>query len=190
MRRPTRRQLLGGFLPSLSLSVLVSARPSRVLLAEAGEAFRLESPAFAHGERIPARYTCEGEDISPPLHWFGTPAGTRSLALLCDDPDAPMGTWWHWGVYDIRPGVPGLPEGYPTDARVGETRQAINDFGRHGYGGPCPPPGHGTHHYRFRLLALEVDSLELSPGISCPRLEEAARGHLVAETELIGTYSR
>jgi len=152
--------------------------------------FRLSSPEFAADARIPKRFTCEGDDVSPPLQWQGAPPETRSFALLCDDPDAPAGTWHHWALFDMPPDVTRLAAAYPTDPRVGDTRQALNDFRRSGYGGPCPPRGHGTHHYRFRLLALSVAKLDLPKTARCPDVEAAARSHVVSETVLTGTYSR
>ena len=153
-------------------------------------ALSVTSTAFRDGERVPDRYTCTGKDISPPLAWSGAPAGTMSFVLLCDDPDAPAGTWHHWSVFDIPAESDGLPEAYPTDAEVDATRQAVNDFRRHGYGGPCPPPGHGTHHYHFRLLALSVARLDLPDEARCPDVDKAARPHVLAEARLTGTYSR
>jgi Raf kinase inhibitor-like YbhB/YbcL family protein len=151
---------------------------------------QISSIAFTEGDRVPDRFTCSGEDISPPLSWAGVPAGTGSLVLLCDDPDAPAGTWHHWAVFDIAADSNGLDEAYPGDARVGGTRQAVNDFRRTGYGGPCPPPGHGVHHYRFRLLAVSIPGLDLGPSPSCPQVEAAAKPHLLEEAVLVGTYSR
>ena len=150
----------------------------------------LSSSAFADGERIPRPYSCEGADMSPPLHWKGAPAGTKGWAMVCSDPDAPMGTWYHWAVFDIPPEMSGLPESYPTDARVGETRQAVTDFGHKGYGGPCPPKGHGEHRYRFVLSALDVDKLPLPAGVECRDVEAAAREHAIMQTVLTGVYSR
>ncbi len=151
---------------------------------------QISSTAFADGERIPDRFTCTGDDTSPPLSWTGVPDGTGSLVLLCDDPDAPRGTWHHWALYDIAADSTGLDEGYPTDAQVGDTFQAVNDFRRTGYGGPCPPPGHGVHHYHFRLLALSVPRLDLGPSPECLQVEAAAKPHVLEEAVLIGTYSR
>jgi hypothetical protein len=150
----------------------------------------LTSSAFAAGKAIPQRYTCEGQDISPPLTWSGAPAGTRSFVLLCDDPDAPAGTWHHWALFDIPASTSDLAESYARDAHVGATRQAINDFGASGYGGPCPPKGHGTHHYHFKLLALDVEKLDVKERSRCKEVEAAARGHVLATAELIGTYAR
>lgn len=153
-------------------------------------AFEIKSPAFADGDGIPRQFTCEGADISPHLTWMEAPAGTQSFVLLCDDPDAPGGTWWHWAAFDIPTDHAGLPEAHPTEPLVNGIRQAVNDFGKSGYGGPCPPPGHGTHHYRFRLLALDVESLALREGAKCREIEAAARDHTLAMAELIGTYAR
>lgn len=151
---------------------------------------QLTSTAFAPGSRVPARYSCEGDDVSPPLAWSGVPTAAKSLVLLCDDPDAPAGTWHHWAVFNIPADQKGLAENLAKSARVGQIRQAINDFRRPGYGGPCPPPGHGPHHYHFRLMALNLATLELRDGARCVEVEKATRGHVVAEAELIGTYSR
>lgn len=153
-------------------------------------AMTLESSAFDNAGRIPDRYTCMGEDISPPLAWSGAPAAARSFALLCDDPDAPAGTWHHWAVFDIPAGWSGLREAFPKEARSEGVRQAVNDFKRSGYGGPCPPPGHGVHHYRFRLLALGADRLDLDAYADCRDIAEAARPHVIETAELIGTFSR
>jgi Raf kinase inhibitor-like YbhB/YbcL family protein len=151
---------------------------------------QLTSKAFADGDSIPQVHTCDGRDISPPLAWSGAPAGCRSFALLCDDPDAPAGTWHHWAVHDIPPTQTSLPERMKAIAQTGAIRQAVNDFGRVGYGGPCPPRGHGPHHYRFRLLALSVDRLDLPEGAQCADVAEAAQRHKLAEATLTGIYER
>jgi Raf kinase inhibitor-like YbhB/YbcL family protein len=145
--------------------------------------FSLESTGFAHGEEIPRRYGCEGEDLSPPLSWSDPPEGTRSLALVVDDPDAPVGTFTHWLGWGIDPGAQGLGEGEaaPVEGR--------NDFGTSGYRGPCPPPGHGRHRYSFRLYALDSDP-DLSPDADKGELERALEGHTLAVAELVGTYER
>lgn len=150
----------------------------------------LTSTAFADGERIPELYSCDGANISLPLAWSGAPAGVRSFALLCDDPDAPGGTWTHWAVFDIAADAKGLPQDYPKDARVGAVRQAVTDFKLAGYGGPCPPRGHGLHHYHFRVLALDVERLDLPSDASFGDVATAAAPHILAEATLIGTYSR
>jgi Raf kinase inhibitor-like YbhB/YbcL family protein len=151
---------------------------------------QLTSPRFSNGDPIPVRHTCDGDDLSPPLAWSGAPPGTRSFALLCDDPDAPRGTWHHWAVFDVPAHVNKIDEGTPTREMVGAIRQAINDFGRFGYGGPCPPHGHGLHHYHFRLLALDVASLGLKGRVRCKEVERAAQPHILATAELVGTFSR
>jgi hypothetical protein len=153
-------------------------------------AFQLTSTAFNGGERIPKRYTCDGENRSPPLAWTGAPSAARSFALLCDDPDAPAGTWHHWALFDIPATMTELDEGLPQEANVQALRQAFNDFVEIGYGGPCPPRGHGVHHYRFRLLALDVDRLSVKERVTCKEVEKAARSHVIATAELVGTYSR
>lgn len=150
----------------------------------------LTSTAFADGEPIPEHYSCDGADISPPLAWSGAPDGTRSFALLCDDPDAPGGTWTHWAIFDVAADEGGLREAFPKGARVGSVLQAVTDFGRPGYGGPCPPRGHGTHRYHFRLLALDVEGLGLPDHSDFADVAAAVEGHILAEVTLTGTYSR
>ncbi len=149
---------------------------------------RIASSAFTEGATIPRRFTCDGENLSPPLEWSEAPAETRSFVLLCDDPDAPAGTWHHWAVYDIPAGHGGLGEGIrPDDNAVG---QATNDFHRLGYGGPCPPRGHGAHRYCFRLLALSIDRVPPLAHNTCVAIEREARKHLLAEATLVGVYER
>ncbi len=152
--------------------------------------FRLTSIGFSDGQRIPKRYTCEGEDLSPPLAWSDAPPATRSYLLMCDDPDAPAGTWHHWALFNVPATVPELEEGLSRDADVDAMRQGINDFGEIGYRGPCPPRGHGTHHYHFRLLALNIDKLSVKDRAKCKEVETAARSHVIATAELVGIYSR
>jgi Raf kinase inhibitor-like YbhB/YbcL family protein len=143
---------------------------------------RLRSSAFSDGAAIPRRFTCDGEDVSPPLEWSDAPAGTRGFVLLCDDPDAPAGTWHHWAAYDIPADRTTLAEGAGRAGGKEALKHAVNDFGRPGYGGPCPPRGHGPHHYHFRLLALSTDRLPVRKDTSCRDVEREARKHLVAET--------
>jgi Raf kinase inhibitor-like YbhB/YbcL family protein len=150
----------------------------------------LTSPAFSDGARIPARYTCEGEDRSPPLAWSGAPAAALSLALICSDPDAPVGTWYHWVIFDLPAGRTELPEALDKDAALPFARQAVNDFKRTGYGGPCPPKGHGTHRYQFRLLALDVAALPMPLRCDARAVEQTAKAHILAEATLTGLYSR
>lgn len=145
----------------------------------------LTSTAFTAQGAIPKQYTGEGADVSPPLAWSGVPQGAKELALICDDPDAPTPTpWVHWVVYTIPPMHSGLPEGARHDLTEGR-----NDFNHTGYNGPMPPPGHGVHHYHFHLYALDV-ALLAPPGLTKAQLLEAMRGHILAETELVGTYER
>lgn len=145
--------------------------------------FALHSEAFAHGEEIPRGHTCDGEDVSPALSWSDPPAGTRALALIVDDPDAPVGTFTHWLAWNIDPLAGGLGEGESAPAT------GRNDFGTGGWSGPCPPPGHGAHRYFFRLHALDA---ELDVGFHAGRreLEQALAGHVLATAELMGTYGR
>ena len=151
---------------------------------------RLTSSAITDGSSIPRRYTCDGEDISPPLQWSDPPPETRSFVLLCDDPDAPNGTWHHWAAYDIPLGITSLAIGSARQAEQQGFKQAINDFQRADYGGPCPPHRHGPHHYHFRLLALSVEHLPVRKNASCRDVEREARKHVLAETTLVGIYER
>ena|SRR5579871_4599049 len=148
----------------------------------------LTSPAFKNGDPIPADYTCDGKDISPPFQWSEPPAGTQSFALIADDPDAPGGIWVHWVVYNIPTSLRELKKGVPADTKLKDgTLQGRNDFSNIGYGGPCPPGG--THHYYFKLFALDV-SLSLAPGATKNELEQAMKGHILAESHLMGPYRR
>jgi Raf kinase inhibitor-like YbhB/YbcL family protein len=150
---------------------------------------RLRSNAFADGSAMPPRFTCEGEDISPPLEWNDVPSGTRSFVLLCDDPDAPGGIWHHWGAYDIAGAQTSLPPDAGRNAATLGFKEAINDFDKSGYGGPCPPPG-APHHYHFRLLALSTAQLAVGDSASCAEVESEARKHSLAEATLVGIYGR
>ena len=151
---------------------------------------RLVSSAIADGALIPRRFTCDGEDVSPPLQWRDVPAGTRSFVLLCDDPDAPGGTWHHWVVYDIPSKITELAMGAARQLENQGIKQAINDFQRADYGGPCPPRRHGLHHYHFRLLAISVDHLSVRKGASWRDVEREARRYVLAEATLVGIYER
>ena len=155
-----------------------------------GTKMEIKSSAFGNGERIPKKYTCEGEDISPPLSWSGVPAEAKSLVLIVDDPDAPIGTFTHWVVYDIPVSQTGLPENFEKKSEVGAIKQGRNDFGRVGWGGPCPPPGHGTHRYFFKLYAISKEKLGLPPGASKSDVMKAMEGNILAQAEFYGTYSR
>ncbi|RMF89683.1 MAG: YbhB/YbcL family Raf kinase inhibitor-like protein [Methanobacteriota archaeon] len=149
----------------------------------------LTSTAFEEGGTIPLQHTCDGEDISPSLSWEGIPHGTRSLALIMDDPDAPAGTWVHWVIYNIPGDRAGLPEGVPAEESLADgTLQGTNDFRRIGYGGPCPPRG-PPHRYYFKLYALDT-ALDLPAGASKAELERAMDGHIIGRGELMGRYGR
>ncbi len=144
--------------------------------------FQLRSSVFEPGGDIPTKYTCDGQDVSPPLEWNDTPNGTQSFALICDDPDAPRGTWSHWVLYNIPPTVTRLAEG------VQETAEGRNDFGNTGYGGPCPPRG-PAHRYYFRLYALDT-TLDLTPSTTRQQVLDRIQNHIVAQAELMGRYAR
>jgi Raf kinase inhibitor-like YbhB/YbcL family protein len=152
--------------------------------------FQISSPAFDDGGPIAPSYTCDGEDISPALEWRDVPEGTKSFALICDDPDAPGGTWRHWALYDIPPATARLEQAFPVEIEAGPAKQGINDFGEIGYRGPCPPRGHGVHHYRFRLLALDTERLSLPARPKCAEVTAAAEAHALGEAVLTGSYSR
>lgn len=151
--------------------------------------FTLTSEAFENGGTIHKKFTCDGSDLSPALSWSDPPAGTKSLALISDDPDAPAGTWVHWVAFDIPSGTRELPEGVAkTPELPGGGRQGSSDFGRIGYGGPCPPPGK-PHRYYFKLYALDTQ-LNLRPGSTKQEVERAMKGHILAQAELMGRYGR
>ncbi|MBC7259110.1 MAG: YbhB/YbcL family Raf kinase inhibitor-like protein [Chloroflexi bacterium] len=148
----------------------------------------LTSPAFPAGGEIPRKYTCDGENVSPPLEWGAPPQGTQSLVLIMDDPDAPAGVWDHWLLYNLPADARGLPEGIAPDAaRPDGSRHGANSWGRLGYGGPCPPSG--THRYFFRLYALDT-TLNLAAGANKAQVLAAMAGHVLAQGELMGTYRR
>jgi Raf kinase inhibitor-like YbhB/YbcL family protein len=150
-------------------------------------AFKLMSSAFADGAAIPRLHSCEGADLSPPLEWSGAPAGALSFALIMDDPDAPGGTWNHWLLYDIPPDWHTLPQGFqPSKPSV----SGANDFGKIGYGGPCPPKGRGAHRYFFRLYALDAHTLGLPPGTKRGELDRALKGHVLGEARYMGKFER
>ena len=151
-------------------------------------ALKLTSTAFSNGADIPTKYTCDGADVSPALSWSGAAQGTRSLALIADDPDAPSGTFTHWVLYAIPASTTQLPEGLPKNEQTDVGRQGRSGFGRVGYGGPCPPPGK-PHRYFFKLFALDTD-LTLVPGASRADLERAMKGHILEQAEWMGRYQR
>ena len=147
----------------------------------------LTSSAFTHQGEIPRVYTCEGKDISPALAWSGLPAGTQSLALIVDDPDAPIGTWVHWVLYNIPPTATGLAEGISSAGLPAGTKEGLNDWKRTGYGGPCPPKG--RHRYFHKLYALDTMLPDLGRANKA-KVESAMQGHILAHTELVGTYQK
>jgi Raf kinase inhibitor-like YbhB/YbcL family protein len=155
----------------------------------AAMSMRLTSAAFADGQPIPAKYTCDGTDVSPPLAWTNAPVNTKSFALIADDPDAPMGTWVHWVLYDLSVITGALPEGVEKSQHItGNAMQGLNDFRRLGYGGPCPPSGK-PHRYFFKIYALDT-RLNLKPGLTKKELLKVTNGHVLAEGQLMGTYQR
>ena len=156
----------------------------------------LTSTAFADGAAIPKKYTGDGQDVSPNLNWSDLPDGTKQLALICDDPDAPVEEpWVHWVIYHIPPDTKELPEGVPPEPKLAKPPEALQGknswpSGRTlGYRGPAPPKGHGTHHYHFKLYAIDKE-LGLDAGATKKQLQSAMKGHVLAQGELVGTYER
>jgi Raf kinase inhibitor-like YbhB/YbcL family protein len=151
--------------------------------------FTVTSSAFQSSADIPRKYTCDAEDISPPLRWANAPARTKSFALIADDPDAPGGTWVHWVIYDLPPETKELAEGAAkSETLANGAKQGVNDFRKVGYGGPCPPAG-ASHRYYFKLYALDAPT-NLKPRATKQQLLEAIKGHALGEAELIGRYKR
>jgi Raf kinase inhibitor-like YbhB/YbcL family protein len=150
--------------------------------------FKLTSTAFQEGQAIPRQYTCDGVDVSPPLEWSGAPSGVKSFALICDDPDAPSGTFVHWVLYNLPGEKIGFVENVPkTESVPGGGLQGWNDFKQIGYGGPCPPSG--THRYFFKLYAVDTE-LSLKAGATKADVEQAMSGHIVGQAQLMGIYRR
>lgn len=148
----------------------------------------ITSQAFEEETMIPEKYTCDGIDVSPPLTWTSIPEGTKTLALICDDPDAPMGTWVHWVLFNLPASINELPESVPTDEELENgAKQGRNDFRRIGYGGPCPLGG--THRYYFKLYALD-EELDLKTGVVKEELLKAMEGHILGKGQLMGRYKR
>ena len=180
--------------PALALLALASCGAKGADEARSGNAssttpaatarLQVSSDAFQQGQAIPAQYSCDGANRSPALHWSDPPAGTKSFALVIDDPDAPGGTFRHWGVYDIPASARGIAAGQHLGSEVN------NDGGKWGYTGPCPPKGNGVHHYHFKLFALNVERLGLGGKSKVADVEEASLAHATAQGELIGTYER
>ena len=185
---------LGSFAPALAIVALVSCGSNNHANNQVNgdtavenatlTKLTLTSDAFQDGQPIPTQYTCDGADQAPVLHWSDPPAGTKSFAVVIDDPDAPSGTFRHWGVFDIPASARSIGGGQKVGTDV------TNDFGKPGYGGPCPPKGHGSHHYHFKLFALNTDKLGLSANAKVIDVENATKAHTIAEGELVGTYER
>jgi len=150
---------------------------------------QITSTVFADGQPIPEQYTCAGSDVSPPLQWTNAPVGTKSFALIVDDPDAPMGTWVHWVIYNLPPATTALAENTPQSPELPDgSKQGVNDFRRTGYGGPCPPPGK-PHRYFFKIYAIDAIR-DLKSGATKKELLKAMAGHVLGEGQLMGTYQR
>jgi Raf kinase inhibitor-like YbhB/YbcL family protein len=167
----------------------IRARPASAgaTASTAGSGIIVTSTAFTEGGMIPTKYTCDGEDISPPIDWSNIPPQAKSIALICDDPDAPKGPWVHWVAYNILPEKPGLPEHARMGTANDDGKQGFNSFKNNSYGGPCPPSG--SHRYFFRVYALDT-MLDLRWDITREDLEKAMKGHVLAEGSLMGRYQR
>jgi Raf kinase inhibitor-like YbhB/YbcL family protein len=181
--------------PVVRMALMCAFAAAAIVLPQQGEATDqvvLKSSAFESNGPIPTKYTCEGEDVSPALTWSGVPSGTKSLALIVDDPDAPdpaapKMTWVHWVLYDVPPSAQGLPEAAGVNSLPRGTREGLNDWKRKGYGGPCPPIG--RHRYFFKLYALDTDLGDLGEPTKA-RLKKAMAGHILGEVQLVGTYQK
>ena len=186
------RHTLTKFAPAFALATLASCGNGATNNTNGDSAMEnatlakiaLTSTAFQDGQPIPTEYSCDGANKSPALSWGEPPTGTKGFALVIDDPDAPNGMFRHWGVYDIPASARSIGGGQKVGTEVN------NDFGKPGYGGPCPPRGHGPHHYHFKLFALDADKLGLGPDAKIADVEGAANKHALALGELIGTYER
>jgi Raf kinase inhibitor-like YbhB/YbcL family protein len=153
-------------------------------------AIEVTSTIFKDGDDIPARYTCDGKNLSPPLNWTGVPQTAQSLALLMDDPDAPSGTYTHWILFNIPRRIEGLPEDVPKEEKLADgSRQCLNSSGNFGYTGPCPPAGHGSHRYYFRIYALDRE-IHLNKGSKREDFLTAIEGQVLEEGQLMGRFER
>jgi len=171
------------------LTVILAASVVEAQGTRVRQPFQLTSSAFSSGAAIPSQYTCQGADVSPALKWGDAPSGTQSFALIVDDPDAPVGDWVHWTMWNIPATSHELSENVPRQEQLGDgSRQGRNDFRKTGYNGPCPPPGK-THRYFFRVYALDT-KLDLKPGAAKADLDAAIRGHVLAQAEYMGTFKR
>jgi Raf kinase inhibitor-like YbhB/YbcL family protein len=189
--KETRLGIGKAALVALSLLALLLSMDAAANQQKGGKAmaFEVKSAAFAQGADIPRKFTCDGQDVSPELSWKEPPKSTQSFALIVDDPDAPVGTWMHWVLYDLPGTTRSLPEGVPKERELASgARQGNNGWNRTGYGGPCPPPG-PAHRYFFKLYALDSKT-NLKPGATKAELEKAMQGHILAQAELMGRYKR
>jgi Raf kinase inhibitor-like YbhB/YbcL family protein len=172
----------------LLLLIIIAIIIPPVFSGENTMTIKITSTAFKEGEMIPSKYTCDGENISPQIAWTNFPDKTKSFVLISDDPNAPMGTWVHWVVYNIPANVSELKEKFPKDAKSDDgTMQGTTDFKRIGYGGPCPPSG--THRYYFKIYALDT-ILKVKPGLTKNEILNEMQGHILAEGQLMGKYKR
>ena len=180
------------FVPELLTVLICLAGTAGILARPTGGvtvSLELNSPDFTPGGNIPKQFTCEGANISPALKWNDPPTATQSFVLIADDPDAPAGTWVHWVLFDLPANLRALPHNFPKNKQSADgSRQGRNDFGEIGYGGPCPPPGK-PHRYFFKLYALDT-KLNLAPGATKKQVERAMQGHILAQGEYIGRFSR
>ncbi len=166
-------------------------RKRKEYLVRKGVEFSITSPSFENMGPIPAKHTCDGEDLSPHLEWSGHPEATKSFALIMYDPDAPIGTFVHWVLYNIPATTTRLEEGIPRKREIpGVGVHGVNDFGFHGYGGPCPPRGHGRHRYFFALHALDVEDIGLPPGAEAGDVLKRIEKHVIGYAVIVGTYER
>lgn len=186
--------MLRTFFPALMVLIIICLIDQGLLAAsnktsEKGAAMKITSSVFADGQTIPKQYTADGNNVSPPLSWIGAPEKTKSFALICDDPDAPVGTWIHWVAYDIPASVHALNEAVPPQAVLKQGgKHGTSSFKTLGYGGPAPPAGK-VHHYYFKLYALDSE-LGMKPGATKQEVLDGMKGHVLAEAQMIGTYSR
>lgn len=174
------------------LSTLITLNSATVKAQRGGETMNLtiNSTAFKEGGTIPKQYTCDGADISPQLSWEGVPSGTRSFVLIMDDPDAPMGTFTHWILYDLPQETKGLSESVPKEPVLSNgAKQGDSSFRRVGYGGPCPPRG-PAHRYFFTLYALDIPTIGLGPKASKEDIESKMKGHIIGRAVIMGRYGR
>jgi Raf kinase inhibitor-like YbhB/YbcL family protein len=177
------------FAAALLAGFLAACNADNSKTNEAPMKIQISSTAFAAGQPIPQKHSYEDKNLSPALQWSGVPPETKSLALICDDPDAPMGTWVHWVIYDLPAATAGLAEGVPQSSELANgVKQGVNDYKKIGYGGPCPPPGK-PHRYFFKLYALDTMP-DLKPGATKADLLKTMEGHIVAEGQLMGTFQR